>query len=281
MGPSFGRVFPFSAEPLTFSSSLAHPHGSFVSAIVHQTVFYGILSGMSVSKNLTAAQIAAIYARFQAPIAAFDCGNKCAPYNENNVPFCCDTGHAVPTAYQSEWDYLRKNTDLWKPWQAQDPEETLRLQAETPPGQVLIACQGHAHCQRGFRSLTCRAFPFFPYIDSRGSFSGLSYYWEYEDRCWVISNLSVVEPVYRAEFISVYDMIFESAPDEKENFAQHSAFMREVFARRRRSIPLLHRDGEVYKIAPRTEKMRRTSIHKLPRFGPYAVAAKLPFPDEV
>jgi hypothetical protein len=236
---------------------------------------------MRVGHKINPAAIAAAYARFQAPIAALDCGSKCAPYNENGVPFCCDTDHAIPTAYEGEWVHLQENTDMWRPWQAEDPSETARLQNETPPGQVLIACQGAARCQRGFRSLTCRAFPFFPYINSQHEFIGLSFYWEYEDRCWVISNLQAVQPEYRSEFVDVYDMIFELAPEEKESFAHHSAEMRKQFAQRRRTIPLLHRDGAAYKISAATEKLRRVPVDQLPKFGPYRIAAMLPFADEI
>jgi hypothetical protein len=232
-------------------------------------------------RTITPADFAAVYARFQSPIAKLDCGKKCAPYNEKGVPFCCDIHHAVPTAYQEEWQYLKVSTDLWHLWNGENPEESNRLRGETPPGQELIACKGHHHCQRSFRALTCRAFPFFPYLTGEGEFIGLSYYWEYEDRCWVISNLQVVQPEYRAEFVAAYDHLFKAAPDERENFRHHSRIMREIFASRQRSIPVLHRDGLICKISPVTEKMRRISADSLPRFGPYRIAAKLPFPDEI
>jgi hypothetical protein len=156
-----------------------------------------------------------MYERFQPPITTLDCGKKCAPYNEKGVPFCCDTHHAVPTAYLEEWQYLQTHTDLWHLYQANNPSETTRLQAQAPTGQVLIACLGASLCQRGYRALTCRAFPFFPYITKGGEFVGLSYYWEYEERCWVISNLKRVTPEYRADFIAAYDEVFETMPQEK------------------------------------------------------------------
>ena len=64
-----------------------------------------------------------IYAGFRSPIAELDCGRKCAPYNENAVPFCCDTRHAVPTAYKSEWVYLQANTDQWHLWEGENFED--------------------------------------------------------------------------------------------------------------------------------------------------------------
>jgi len=222
----------------------------------------------------------ALYSRFQKPITRLDCGSKCAPYNENGVPFCCDTRHAVPTAYQAEWEYLREHTDLWRPYDSGKPNENERLQQETPTGQVLLACLGAELCQRSFRSLVCRSFPFFPYFNEDCEFIGLSYYWEYEDRCWVISNLDAVTPEYRAEFIEAYDTLFERYPDEEENFSAHSYQLRLVFTQQRRRIPLLHRDGSAYKISPRTGKMQRTTPDQLPKFGPYKIAAELPFPDE-
>lgn len=236
---------------------------------------------MSEKSTLAGSDFPRLYARFQAPIAAFDCGAKCAPYNENGVPFCCDTDHMVPTAYSEEWEYLQGATDLWHRWEADEPGETERLQAETPEGQVLIACQGHTRCQRGFRALSCRAFPFYPYIDAEGKFTGLSFYWEYRDRCWVANNLQVVSAEYREQFIATYDELFARLPQEYENFRSHSENVRQLFARHRRSIPLIHRDGNTYKVSPRTGRMLRVRPEDFPKYGPYRIAALLPFPDEV
>jgi hypothetical protein len=231
--------------------------------------------------ELSTKEFAAVYADFQAPIAALNCGDKCAPYNERGVPFCCDTRHAVPSAYKSEWGYLKVNTDLWHLWEAGDARETQELRQETPDNQVLVECQGHLRCQRGFRTLTCRAFPFFPYVNREGEFLGLSYYWEFEERCWVISNLQVISPEYRAQFCATYENLFARMPDELENFRHHSNVMRRIFGRRHRAIPLLHRNGKVYKVSPRSGRMRRIAPEDLPKFGPYKIAAELPFPDEL
>ncbi len=231
--------------------------------------------------KLTPGEFANLYARFHSPITEIDCGSKCAPYNQGGKPFCCDTRHAVPTAYDSEWEYLRNNTNLWRSWRDEDPFVSPRLQEEIPTGQMLIKCLGYTLCQRQFRSITCRAFPFFPYITRQGSFIGLSYYWEYEDRCWVISNLSRVTLKFRSESINAYDWLFEHIPHEKENYRHHSSVMRRVFGRRHRTIPLLHRDGKTYKITPRNGHHCRAAPESLPMFGPFRIASELPFPDEL
>lgn len=225
-------------------------------------------------------EFSALYARFHQPFSAVDCGRKCAPYNQHAVPFCCDTRHAVPSAYHQEWEYLQSHTDLWHPWQATHKEETDRLKAQTPLGQVLIACQGHLFCQRHFRALTCRAFPFFPYLTRETEFIGLTYYWEYEDRCWVISHLDQVSTAYIHEFVSAYETIFQAYPQEKEAFRYHSGVMRRSFSRRKRTIPLLHRNGWAYKVSPTSGRKRRVPVQSFPRYGPYKIAARLSFPDE-
>lgn len=235
------------------------------------------LTGMSAPRPQ---DFSRLFRDFQAPIAALDCGDKCAPYNEHGVPFCCDTRHAVPTAYDAEWSYLQAQTNLWHAWRSSDPHITAELQAQTPLGMVLIECLGARLCQRGYRTVSCRSFPFFPYLTRTGDFIGLTYYWEYEDRCWVISNLHVVTDAYRQEFIAAFDRIFAQLPDEKETFRQYSIRMRRSFGQRQRRIPLLHRDGQFYHVWTNSEYLDLVDPETLPKFGPYEVAASLPFPDE-
>jgi hypothetical protein len=237
----------------------------------------GILSCMP---ELNAFDFADLYAKFHQPITSLDCGIKCAPYNQHGVPFCCDTRHAIPSAYRQEWEYLNEQTDLWHLWQSHQKKENDRLQAKTPASQVLVECMGYLHCQRQFRTLTCRSFPFFPYITKHGDFIGLSYYWEYEDRCWVISHLDQVSIMYLNEFICAYEMLFQAYQGEKETFRYHSSVMRRVFSRRKRSIPLLHRNGGAYKITPANGRMRKISPSSFQKYGPYQVAARLIFRDE-
>ncbi len=234
-------------------------------------------------------EIRVLYDGFDAPIAGLDCGQKCAPYNASGKPFCCDICHAVPTAYTGEWQYLQANTDLWHEWKAEQCveseaerlEEVARLEAETPDNMALIECLGPDACQRDYRALTCRQFPFFPYLTSDYRFIGLAYYWEYEQVCWVISNLQVVTDAYRQQFVATFDELFNRMPEEMDSYAAHSEHMRAEYARRRQSIPLLHRDGGVYRVGPSNERLRRAAADRLPKFGPYKIAAALPFPDEL
>lgn len=243
---------------------------------------------MTVS-GLKSTEIAQFYTDFDAPITTLDCGRKCAPYNPSGKPFCCDICHAVPTAYHAEWEYLQPRTNLWHEWRAEqctdNEEERLaevaRLWEDTPDSMILLECLGPSKCEREHRALTCRQFPFFPYLNSDGDFLGLSYYWEYEEQCWVISNLPRVTDDYRQQFVAAFDTLFERMPEEQENYHYHCEVMRDEFNEKRRAIPLLHRNGHAYKISTHNERMRRVALEEFPKFGPYQLAAELPFPDEL
>src|SRR6266545_982350 len=146
------------------------------------------------TSDLKGEEIRAIYNEFNSPIAEFDCGKKCAPHNPSGKPFCCDICHAVPAAYKSEWNYLEHHTNLWHKWRGDECEDTTskevaRIKVDTPKNMILLACLGPSQCQRDFRALSCRQFPYFPYVTSDYRFIGLAYEWEFESKCWVISNL--------------------------------------------------------------------------------------------
>ncbi len=240
-------------------------------------------------KEITSADYREIYRNFSSPIMAFDCGKRCAPHNVGGKPFCCDICHSVPTAYDNEWKYLQPNTDFWRPWNAEScvesskeaQEEYDSLRQETPDTMILLECLGPDDCQRDFRTLTCRQFPFFPYVDSSGKFIGLSYYSDHEESCWVISNLQVVTDAYRKEFVHTYDQIFSLMPKELDSFQYHSEYMRDQFNETKRTLPLLHRNGDNYQIDPQDEKLSPINLELLPKFGPYEIMAEMPFPDEI
>ena len=221
-----------------------------------------------------------LYTGFDAPIAAFDCGDRCAPYNDNGVPFCCDSQVLIPSAYQEEWEYLKANTDLWYPWQTQDSALADEMKNQTPDSQVLIECKGHQECQRAYRSISCRAFPFFPYINPQGEFIGLAAYWEYRHECWLISHLEVVTQAYIQAFMRTFQIIFKRMPEDKEHFRDFSAYMRAFYENKGWQIPILNVDGLAYEVSSKTGKMRLENIKQAPKFGVYKIAFENPFPGE-
>ena len=221
-----------------------------------------------------------LYNRFNHPITEIDCGEKCSPYNDNRRPFCCDISQTVPTAFMEEWEYLKNNTILWSSWQSGTPESRNNLGDIIPEHQIPVECLGHHHCQRQFRTITCRAFPFYPYFSEENKFIGFSYYWQYEDRCWVINNLHRVTDQYREQFIAVYNDIFLAYPSEKDSFRYQTKIHRQIFTKRRTRIPLFHVDGKDYLVTPQNGQLNVASFSKLPLHGAYKIAARMPFPDE-
>lgn len=225
------------------------------------------------NQNIPKMDIRRLYDSFDEPVTAFDCGQKCAPHNPSGKPFCCDICHAVPVAYQQEWAYLRQSTDLWHEWRGDecpdDPSDPTELREQTPESMLLLACKGPAHCQRPFRSVSCRQFPFFPYITADDRFLGLAYEWAFETTCWVISNLWSVTEAYRSNFIRAYDELFNQWPEEFDNYSVTSEEMREYFLAQKRRIPILHRSGGFYLLSPGSERMERVTPDHFRRFGPY------------
>lgn len=236
----------------------------------------GLCYGRRMHPKKLAARVALykeIYATFNAPVSRFDCGKKCAPHN-NGEPVCCSTEHAIPIADKAEFELLRSRTDLWrryKPTDAQARREIAGMHADC----IAIECKGARHCERDNRTMACRAFPFYPYMDRKGEILGLTYFWAFEDRCWVISNMHVATREFIKECLTAYETVFAQDKLEYETNLRLSADMRRVFARSNKPIPLIGRDGGYFLIEPRTHVMRPVRPDEFPKFGPYKDEARV------
>lgn len=212
-----------------------------------------------------------MYDRFHEPVTSFDCGTKCSIHNPSGKPFCCDICHAIPAAYLQEWDYLRASTDLWHVWRGdeclEDTTDPDSLRADTPDHMLLLACKGPTHCLREYRAVSCRQFPFFPYITSSLRFLGLAYEWEFEPTCWVISNLDQVTDTFRREFVRTFDRLFSQWDEEFEGYIFRSEDMRKHFSEHKRRIPLLLRGGGYILIDPESEEYESVNPGELEKFG--------------
>jgi hypothetical protein len=222
-----------------------------------------------------------LYKLFSVPITALDCGKKCGPYNDRGVPYCCDIQHTVPAALQEEWDFLRPRTDLWQLWEGNSSGEAQELIAELQDDHVLLVCQGYKFCQRPFRTLSCRAFPFFPYLDQNGILLGLSYYRDYREECWLISNLEAVKAQFIEEFSTGFRRLFEVFPRLKEGYQRYSELIREQSWEAGEQIVLLQPGPRFFLLEPIREILQEIEIGFLPAYGPYQIMKDMPFPDEL
>jgi len=208
-----------------------------------------------------------IYDIFNAPVSRFDCGRHCAPLNAGE-PVCCSADNAVPIVDRAEWQLLKSRSDLW---QRHRPQEAVgkQLVADLHDSCLAVECKRARQCERENRSLACRAFPFFPYIDRKGNFIGLSIHWGFADRCWVMSNPEIVDAEYRRQFVAANELLFERDPEEYAVHREYSASLRRVFSRKRLAIPLIGRDGGLFRILPHGGAMVPATPKSLPKFGRY------------
>jgi hypothetical protein len=213
------------------------------------------------------------------PLCEIDCGLKCGPYNDYGVPICCDINQVVPAAFELEWEYLKDQTDFWSPWKSSNPH-FYDLEEEVQNGQVLIQCQGYQECQRDYRTLTCRAFPFFPYLDSKDTLSGMAYFPEFRSGCWIISNLDVVSQPYKEAFQGTFQELFAIYPDYLKDHADFCRYIREQAAEEHKKIVMLGFYGGAFLVDPLTEEKIQVEYKELSAFGPFEITRELRFPGE-
>lgn len=204
-----------------------------------------------------------VYKSFHISSCEEDCGKQCAPFNKSGLPFCCDHTQAIPAAYRQEWDYLAVHSSQWQLSETQQTAEDL------PDHMLLLSCQGPQKCHRPTRALSCRQFPFFPYITADDRFIGLAYEWVFEEKCWLINHLDAVTTAYRSAFMQTYDHIFDHWMFDFESYAIHSEEMRQEFIKLNRRIPILHRNGRNYLLSPGSDRLAKAHPKQYKKFGPY------------
>ncbi|WP_370152281.1 hypothetical protein [Ferrovibrio sp.] len=218
--------------------------------------------------RITPQDFAKLYRGYDANLAKVDCGRKCAPLN-NGQPVCCTTDNAIPVVERAEFELLQSRTDLWFRYKPNDAAAR-KIVKDLPRSSCAVECKGAAFCERDNRTIACRSFPFYPYITRDGDFVGLTYYWVFEDRCWIISNMQVVERSFVDQMIATFERIFKLDENEFETMKDHSASMRRVFSRQNKFIPVIGRDGGYFKVMPHSDgSLKPCDPDSFRRFGPY------------
>jgi hypothetical protein len=174
----------------------------------------------------------------------------------------------VPVVHKVEFELLKTRTDLWTRFKPYD-YSTRQIVEELTSDCTAIACKGARHCERDQRTIACRGFPFFPYITRERAFVGLGTYWVFEDRCWMMSNLEIVDRGYIDEFVATYEALFVKDPSEYKTYVDFSAAARRVFSRWKRPISLIGRDGGLLIVEPSTGAIRPGRMKDYPKIGPF------------
>jgi hypothetical protein len=217
--------------------------------------------------KITAGDFAVLYDGFTAAVSRFDCGRKCAPLN-NGEPVCCSTRNAVPVVHKVEFDLLKGRTDLWSKFTPYD-HATRQIVAELTSDCMAIHCRGARFCERDNRTLACRGFPFYPYLTRERQFIGVGTYWVFEDRCWMMSNLEIVDRAFVDQFIATYEALFLKDESEFKTYVDFSASARRVYSRWKRRIALLGRQGELLIVDPSTGAVRPGRRSEFPKAEPF------------
>jgi hypothetical protein len=217
--------------------------------------------------KITADDFDRLYRGFGANVSGFDCGRKCAPLN-GGEPVCCSTQNAVPVVHKAEFELLKPRTDLWTKFKPYD-FATKKIVEELTSDCMAIECKGGRFCERENRTIACRGFPFFPYLTRQKEFVGLGTYWTFEDRCWMMSNLEIVDRVFVEQFVATYEGLFEKDPTEFKTYVDFSAAARRVFSRWKRPIALLSRIGELLIVEPSTGAIRPGRKKDFPKIKPF------------
>ena len=183
-----------------------------------------------------------LYREFQSAPATFDCGKKCAPFNDGE-PFCCDTGWVVPIAFKDEWKYLEKKTNLWHEFRPRNSDEFDLIDEIDEDESVFIECKGVKYCERENRSISCRTFPFEPYLDTRGNLLGLVYNRVIEDKCYLVDRPQIVTKEFVRQYMRFIEKFFKMLPGEKELYMEQSRIYRNIMSRRKKPLVVLTEKG--------------------------------------
>jgi hypothetical protein len=160
-------------------------------------------------------------------IAEFDCGAICARRNRNTVPYCCDISKTIPLMYREEYDYVRRRTAMWRPYDRRKADEKL----DELEYHVYVECRGPARCERPWRSIVCRIFPTYPYVDERGRATGLFFNTVFRDKCVLAGRPELIRPAFIRSHLTFWNVLFDRHEGER---AFHTELARETEAHYRR-----------------------------------------------
>ncbi|UCE20472.1 MAG: hypothetical protein JSV84_09095 [Gemmatimonadota bacterium] len=182
-----------------------------------------------------------IYRNYESTPVRFDCGKLCAPEN-GGIPYCCDTGWLIPVMYKWEFSYLLKHTDLWVRFKPKTKHEKNIIE-ETDKNTVFGQCLGHKGCDRKYRSVSCRIFPFEPYLDLEGKFLGMVYSYRLGNKCPLVDKPKLVSKKFISDQTKMWTYIFERDSAERQVYREQSIQVRRYLSRKKKPIYIFTPEG--------------------------------------
>lgn len=199
-----------------------------------------------------------------APMISFDCGRFCVKANRGG-PLCCDQKKFIPLLFKAEYRLLKERGQLWTRMPVITKAEK-KLVEDICDYNVFCLCQGVKSCRRSLRSLSCRAFPFEPFVNADGKVIGIVFQYEKKEKCPLIGMPeSVFNPRYIRNSIIFWQEIIDIIPEEKDLFIDES----------RKRIRRAKRNGGrivIFGNPSARSKKRGLSLEKLSRARSLALA---------
>ena len=108
---------------------------------------------------------------------------------------------------------------------------------------VFIECRGVKFCERDNRSISCRTFPFEPYLDTKGNFIGIVYNRVMADKCYLVDRHSAVTKGFIKTFMRFFEKFFVMLPSERELYLEQSRIYRNQMSRKKLPLVVLTEKG--------------------------------------
>jgi len=172
-------------------------------------------------RKLTEKKLKQLYRLLSVRMTDFDCGKHCAPQN-NGVPYCCDQEKVTPVLFKDEYQWHRQRGGFWRKMPVKTKSDR-KLVEESCSYNVFAVCPGVQNCRRTSRSLTCRLFPFEPFLDSTGCVKGLVYQDGDNRSCSLREKPQhMYNQLYIRNAIRVWQELVDTFPEDKDLYMRES-----------------------------------------------------------
>ena len=186
-------------------------------------------------RKLTEKQLKRFYRLLSVRMTDFDCGSKCAPENDG-VPYCCDREQVTPVLFSDEYRWHRERGAFWKKMPIKTKKDK-KLVEETCTYNVFSVCPGVKSCRRILRSLSCRMFPFEPFLDEEGAVIGLVYQDGENEHCPLVGKpRRLYNQAYIRNAIRVWQELVDTFQEEKEMYLRESRRRKRLATRTGKSL---------------------------------------------
>lgn len=154
-----------------------------------------------------------IYKNFIEPPLSIDCGKLCR--EQTGFPLCCSK--IIPVLYISEFLHLSSETEIWIKAENENLVDKKFHSMIRQGIEMVIPCNYPGFvCQREIRPISCRTFPFLPFINNIGKVTGL--YLRSDFHCPLYLHLELINKEFIRQSAWYWEFLFSKSIREFENY---------------------------------------------------------------